>query len=88
MTASRETTRDKADRLLLAGRLTVTLVSGEHVEARVQGDSGWHRCGYSRGRGWWCSCPLRELGGRGKACSHLLALQKVAARTARQQRPA
>lgn len=81
-----ETLSAKADRLLLDGSIKITWVQGETVEARVQGDSGPHRCGYRKPGGWWCDCSARELGGRGRACSHLLALQKVAARTARQQR--
>jgi hypothetical protein len=85
---ARETPADKAGRLLAAGALTVTSVTGETIDARVQGDSAVYRLGYRKGRGWWCSCPRRELGGRGQACSHLLALQKVTARTATQQRRA
>jgi hypothetical protein len=85
---SRESLQEKASRLLLAGRLTVVSVVGESIEARIEGDHGVYRLGYARPGGWWCSCPGRQRGGRGKACAHLAALALVAGKTARQRRPA
>jgi hypothetical protein len=83
-----ETLTEKAARLLLAGRLKVVDVTGESILARVQGDSGPHRCGYAKRGGWWCDCAARQRAGRGRACSHLLALQLVTGPSSRQQRKA
>jgi SWIM zinc finger len=79
-----ETIEQKAHRLLLAGRLTITWVNGETIEARCEGDSGMRRLGYRKDRGWWCDCPWRSF--RGKRCSHLAALMLVAGKTAKQRR--
>jgi hypothetical protein len=83
----RESIAEKAARLLLGGKLTIVSVVGQSIEARCEGDHGVYRLGHGP-RGWWCSCPRRELGGRGRACSHLAALAKVAGKTARQRRSA
>jgi hypothetical protein len=58
----------KAHRLLSTGRLTVTLVSPERVEATCRGDTGAYEVGYEPGRGWFCTCAYH-----GRECSHLIA---------------
>ncbi|MGH3056609.1 MAG: hypothetical protein ACRDPP_00035 [Gaiellaceae bacterium] len=58
----------KAARLFSSGRLTVTHVGPERVEATVQGDSATYEVGYASGRGWFCTCPAW-----GRDCSHLIA---------------
>ncbi len=78
MTA-RETIEAKAARLLAGGRVTVTSVTGDHVSAACQGDTGAYDLGYDPRRpgGWWCSC---RASANGRTCSHLLALQLVTVR--------
>ena len=72
----RENATEKAKRLLLAGRLRVTKVDGELIEAECRGDSGEL---YTLGHRsddvpfWHCSCPART------DCSHLRALWTVVA---------
>jgi uncharacterized Zn finger protein len=68
---SRESAPSKGRRYLLEGRLTVSHVSRDLVRATCRGDGHVWRLGWSRGEGWWCSCPAR---GR---CAHLLALALV-----------
>jgi uncharacterized Zn finger protein len=72
MTA-RENVDVKAARYLREGRITVTRVDGDLVEAECHGAGEVYRLGHHpRHRtGWWCSCPAR---GR---CCHLAALQLV-----------
>lgn len=84
MAVTRESLQEKADRLLVAGHVTVVHVLGQELEARVVGDSSTYRTGYRRS-GWYCTCERRQHG-RGRACSHLLAVQKIAGKTAKQQR--
>lgn len=66
----REDSRSKASRLAASGRLTLTRVDSDVIEAVVRGDSAaeydvtWHR-----GRGWSCDCPAWSY-----RCSHTLAL--------------
>jgi hypothetical protein len=69
-----ESLQEKAHRILLSGRLTVVSVVGQTIEARAEGDHGVYRLGYQAPGGWWCECARRQLGGRGRACSHLAAL--------------
>ena len=64
-------TREKTERLLVAGRLRVTMVDGDEIRAECRGESGEV---YELGRydeTWRCSCPART------ACSHLQALWAV-----------
>lgn len=69
----RENVHDKAERLLVSGRLLVTSVHGGEIQAECRGDSGEV---YHLGREdetWRCSCPALT------ACSHLHALWAVTA---------
>jgi len=77
---TRETVEQKAARYLTEGRLTVTYVLGEHVAAVCMGQSGAYDLGYSPGRGWFCSCPVRA-----DDCCHLRALWLI---TIRRRAPA
>lgn len=72
---TRETVTSKAARYLTEGRLVVTRVLGDHVSAVCQGESGAYELGFSPGRGWWCTCPVRT-----DQCSHLAALWLVTIR--------
>lgn len=72
-TKRRENVNEKAERLLLDGRLRVTLVDGGEIHAECRGDSGEvYECG-RLDEVWRCSCPART------ACSHLRALWRVVA---------
>jgi hypothetical protein len=82
MTRARESLQEKALRLISDGRLVVTLVDGERVEARVCGTDREHIVTYERG-GWRCSCEAARFNQR---CSHLAAAQLVCRRPER--RPA
>lgn len=69
----RENVREKAERLLVSGRLRVTLVYIGQINAECRGDSGEvYHLGY-HDEVWRCSCPART------ACSHLHALWSVVA---------
>lgn len=72
---SAETVEAKARRYLGEGRLVVTRVFGDHVDAVCQGETGSWELGYAPSRGWWCSCPVRT-----DRCSHLAALWLVTIR--------
>lgn len=72
---TRDTTAAKAARYLNEGRVTVTHVLGDQVAAVCMGDTGAYDLGYSPGRGWFCSCPVRT-----DKCSHLAALWLVTIR--------
>lgn len=66
-------TWEKADRLLLEGRLRIRRVDGNEVVAECRGDSGGvYDLVHYDGR-WSCSCPART------DCSHLRALWRVVA---------
>jgi uncharacterized Zn finger protein len=72
----RENAKEKGRRLLLSGRLRVTKVDGNQIEARCRGDSGevyYLRHSTNEVPFWECSCPART------ACSHLMALWAVCA---------
>jgi hypothetical protein len=72
----RENAKEKGLRLLLTGRLRVTKVDGNQIEALCRGDSGevYHlRHSTNEVPFWECSCPART------ACSHLHALWAVTA---------
>jgi hypothetical protein len=69
----RENAHDKARRLVSEGRVVVTLVQGDHVDATVCGDSAAFYSVRHRSGTWSCSCPA--LG----PCSHRLAVQLVTA---------
>ena len=72
---TRESIESKARRYLGEGRLVVTRVLGDQVDAVCQGKTGTYDLGHSPGRGWWCSCPVRT-----DRCSHLAALWLVTIR--------
>jgi hypothetical protein len=67
---TRETTLEKAARLLVAGRLRVVEVEHGRVRASCRGDHGAYDLG-GEGGVWSCSCPARG------DCSHLRALRLV-----------
>jgi hypothetical protein len=79
MTA-RETVEQKARRYLAEGRIVVTRVLGDTVDAVCQGQEGSYELGYRPGRGWFCSCPVRT-----DDCCHLRALWLI---TIRRRAPA
>jgi len=70
---TREAADMKARRYLTEGRVLVTGVSGDTVNAVVRGDAALHRVHYDPRRGWRCTCPA--LG----RCSHLQAVGLVVA---------
>lgn len=72
---TRESAAVKSARYLAEGRLTITLVSGDHVTAVCKGSGESYQLGHEPGRGWHCDCPARS-----NACAHLLALQSVTVR--------
>lgn len=64
-------TWEKADRLLLEGRLRLVSVDGNEIKAQCLGDSAViYHLEHFHGR-WSCTCPARV------DCSHLRALQRV-----------
>ena len=67
---------DKARRLLIEGRLNITLRDGDVIRATCRGDSGeLYNLGYNPAmRGWDCSCAARST------CAHLRALMLVTVR--------
>jgi hypothetical protein len=72
---ARESADLKARRYLCEGRLVVTYVSGDHVDASCRGDGQIYRCGHNPASGWYCNCPARS-----DRCCHLEALRLVAVR--------
>ena len=71
----RETTADKAARLLAQGRVTVRRVADDAIVCRIRGDSARV---YSTGwdpSGWFCNC---EAGALRRRCSHVRAVQLIA----------
>lgn len=74
----RESTWDKALRLLTEGKVQVVFVSeGRYlIRATVEGDSGSYVVDYgmTREHRWTCSCPAYG------DCSHLRAVQRVTAK--------
>jgi len=71
----RETLREKADRYLLEGRVTVIEAGRHGVAARVRGEGACYTTRFSLGA-WSCTCPHPN---RGTSCSHVLALKRVTA---------
>jgi hypothetical protein len=69
-----ETIEEKAERLLLDGRVVVRRAEpGGVVVARAEGDSGVWDLGWDpNAREWRCNCPARV-----RPCSHLMALQLI-----------
>ncbi len=80
LTRARESLQEKALRLIRDGRLIVTLVDGERIEAHVRGTDAEHVVTYQRG-GWRCSCEAARFNQR---CSHLASVQLVTRRPERQ----
>jgi uncharacterized Zn finger protein len=68
---ARENAAAKARGYLAEGRLVVTEVDGETVQATCRGDGLVHRIEHTRRRGWRCTCPAST------ACSHLIATRLV-----------
>ena len=69
----RESAATKAARYLSQGRVLLTRVGPDRVDALVRGDSAIHAAGYRDG-GWSCTCPART-----DRCSHLRALRLTTA---------
>lgn len=69
----REPARTKASRLLLEGRLIVTLVQPGQVQATTRGEGLLHHQALYSGQ-WTCTCRVRT-----DQCSHLIALRRVVA---------
>jgi len=72
----RETIAAKAQRYLAEGRLVVTRVDGDLVQAECRGTGEVYSLGHDPARpgGWWCLCPAP------RRCCHLIALQSVTIR--------
>ncbi len=69
----RETARQKADRLLIEGRIVILEASRYGVMARIRGEGVIHTARYQFGS-WSCTCEVRS-----GQCSHLIALRRVVA---------
>ncbi len=80
MTRDRSSLTERALQLIAEGRLVVTLVDGEQVQATVRGTDTTHLVGYRRG-GWYCDCQAHQYGQR---CTHLAAVQLVCRRPTRE----
>ncbi len=80
MTRDRSSLTERALQLIADGRLTVTWVDAERVEARVRGTDTTHLVTYERG-GWRCDCQAARYNQR---CRHLAATQLVCRRPERQ----
>jgi len=80
VTRDRSSLTERALRLIADGRLVVTLVDGEQVQATVRGTDTTHLVGYRRG-GWYCDCQAHQYGQR---CTHLAAVQLVCRRPTRE----
>lgn len=68
----RETTADKANRLLLERRVVIDSVNRRRVFATVRGTDRYHSVTWTGDHGWRCSCP-----GLRPTCSHVLSVQAV-----------
>jgi hypothetical protein len=73
----RESAHTKARRYITEGRLTITRVTDDGVDAHCRGDGEIHELGLDAGNNWHCTCPART-----RDCAHLLALRLVTLRTA------
>ena len=80
MTRARDSLTERALQRIAEGRLVVTWVDHERVEAHVRGTDTTHTVGYRRG-GWYCDC---EAARHAQRCSHLAAVQLVCRRPERQ----
>ena len=80
MTRARKSLTERALALIAEGRLVVTWVDHERVEARVRGTDREHVVTYQRG-GWRCTCDAARYNQR---CRHLAAVQLVCRRPERQ----
>ncbi len=69
----RENAEAKGRRMVTEGRLLITLVDAQRIEARCRGNGELYRVGFTPD-GWACTCPA--LG----KCSHIVALQLVTIR--------
>lgn len=72
-TKTRESTDEKALRLLREGRLTILRLDEHFIYAQCKGDHETYRLTYADGH-WNCSCPARA------DCSHMRALWLVTVR--------
>jgi len=80
MTRDRSSLTERALQLIADGRLVVTLVDGEQVQATVRGTDTTHLVGYRRG-GWYCDCQAARYNQR---CTPLAAVQLVCRRPTRE----
>lgn len=74
------TAEAKGRRYLAEGRLLVTAVTGDVVEATCRGDGAVYRLGWHGT--WECSCPART-----ERCAHLTALRLVVIRPGLEEPP-
>ncbi len=72
MTRDRSSLTERALQLIAEGRLVVTWVDHERVEAHVRGTDTTHTVGYRRG-GWYCDC---EAARHAQRCSHQLVCRR------------
>lgn len=70
---SRESITEKAVRLLAAGKVTITRVQGNTIDATVTGDNDTYTVRRRRG-GWTCTCPAAT---HNRRCAHLHAAQLI-----------
>lgn len=76
-----ETAAEKACRYLVSGHVTVQFVDGTRILASVEGDTGVYDVQRTSLARWICTCPagqFQPLEG-GRDCSHVRALQLIAA---------
>jgi hypothetical protein len=66
--------RERVQRYLVEGRVSVAVVDRDFVSAVYVGDDAVCNLGHEQGRGWWCSCDRQD------DCPHLVALQLVTKR--------
>lgn len=69
----RENAAIKARRYLVEGRVIITRVAANRVDAFIRGDGAVYAAGYRNGA-WNCDCSARS-----DACSHLRALRLTTA---------
>ena len=69
----RESAYQKSRRYLLEGRVVLTQVTPQRVDAFVRGDGTVYTSSYHGGT-WTCSCPSRTV-----ECCHLRAVRLVTA---------
>lgn len=69
----RERQAEKAERLLVEGRVSILRVTDDEIQAVVRGDHGSYYVAWHDGGLWTCSCPANGL------CSHARAVRQTVA---------